>query len=423
MAERSREDDAIFTESAVGIVTQLGSRVSEVTRSMQQFLLSEISELRGDAQLMELLRASVEGNVDTVFSAMQHGIPIENVEAPMAALDYARRLAQRGVSANALVRAYRLSQQAFLNIALDEIRAVGLDPLRSLEVFAQLTTTTFKYVDWISQEVVAVYQAEHDRWLESRNSTRALRVRELLDAGSVDVDTVTTAIGYPLRRFHLALVVWCPDAGSGDELARMERFVHELAETMGTHDSSLFVAADRVTGWGWIAFTADAASDAVARSRTFAETHQNPPSLALGEALPGVDGFRRSHRQALGASAVAVAAGPRSRRVIANGDYGLSAAALLGNDIDAARVWVGEVLGPLASATEADERLRETLQIFLRTGSSYKAAARELNLHFNSVKYRVQRAELRRGRPIANDRLDVEIALLLCHWFHAAVLN
>jgi DNA-binding PucR family transcriptional regulator len=49
----------------------------------------------------------------------------------------------------------------------------------------------------------------------------------------------------------------------------------------------------------------------------------------------------------------------------------------------------------------------------LRTGSSYKAAAEELHLHSDSVKYRVHRAVERRGRPITDDRLDVEVALLL----------
>jgi hypothetical protein len=39
------------------------------------------------------------------------------------------------------------------------------------------------------------------------------------------------------------------------------------------------------------------------------------------------------------------------------------------------------------------------------------------------VKYRVQRAVERRGKPIADDRLDVEVALLLCHWFDTKVLN
>jgi hypothetical protein len=38
------------------------------------------------------------------------------------------------------------------------------------------------------------------------------------------------------------------------------------------------------------------------------------------------------------------------------------------------------------------------------------------------VKYRVGRAVARRGREVAADRLDVEVALLVCHWYGAAVL-
>jgi DNA-binding PucR family transcriptional regulator len=44
-------------------------------------------------------------------------------------------------------------------------------------------------------------------------------------------------------------------------------------------------------------------------------------------------------------------------------------------------------------------------------------------MHFNTVKYRVQRAVERRGRPIDEDRLDVELALSICHWFGASVLH
>ena len=70
-----------------------------------------------------------------------------------------------------------------------------------------------------------------------------------------------------------------------------------------------------------------------------------------------------------------------------------------------------------------DERLREALRVFLHTGSNFKAAAEELHLHSNSVKYRVQRVIERRGRPISDGRLDVELALLLSHWYGSAVLN
>jgi DNA-binding PucR family transcriptional regulator len=84
---------------------------------------------------------------------------------------------------------------------------------------------------------------------------------------------------------------------------------------------------------------------------------------------------------------------------------------------------VREILGPLSSATDNDARLRETLRLFLGNGASYKATADELNLHFNSVKYRIQRAVERRGAPVGADRLEVELALLVCHWFGGSVLQ
>lgn len=423
MAKSGRADAVVAADSAAEIIARLGGRLGDITRSLQQHVLTEVSEFRDDTQLAQLLKDSVEQNVDTVFTAIRHGIPIENVEPPTAALEHARRLAQRGVSANALIRSYRLGQQKLLNIVLDEVRATDLDPRRSLDVFQQITTTTFSYIDWISQQVIAAYQAEHDRWLETQNTTRTVRIRELLDAEVVDADAVSTEIGYPLRRVHLAVVASYPQTHHGDELVRMQRFVRELAECLESKGHPLFIAADRLTGWGWIPLAAETAPGAVECVRRLARTYQQPPSLAVGDPLPGVDGFRRSHRQALGAHAVAIAAGPDAQQIVTNDDSGLSAAALLGGNVQAARAWVGEVLGPLASATESDERLRETLRVFLQTGSSYKAAAAELHLHFNSVRYRVQRAEQRRGRPITTDRLDVEIALLLCNWFHTAVLR
>ncbi len=97
-------------------------------------------------------------------------------------------------------------------------------------------------------------------------------------------------------------------------------------------------------------------------------------------------------------------------------------AALLAGDVAKAREWVTDTLGDLAGDNENDARLRETLRVFLRSGCSYKLAAEELILHFNTVRYRVGRAVARRGRPIDDDRLDVEAALLLCQWYGTAVL-
>jgi PucR C-terminal helix-turn-helix domain/GGDEF-like domain len=422
MADRSRFDDAVVTKTVVQVVDWVSDRLADATSTVQKTLELEIGELRGDPQLLDLMHASTEGNVATILNAIHHGIPIERVESPTAALEYARRLAQRGVPANALVRAYRIGHKVLLDLIVDGIHQVGADPALGLEAFGRIAAISFRYIDWISQQVVEVYEAERDRWLENRSRVRDVRIAEILEGGDIDVDAMIKAIRYPLRKVHLGLVVWFSgDVNFGNEFVRLERFLDELAEHMDA-GSALFVAADRVSGWGWIPLGANATAP-VERVRGFVANHDEAPYVALGEALPGVDGFRRSHRQARNAHRVAVAAASATPRVTAFGDRGLSAAALMGTDMSEARAWVGEVLGPLATDSDNDAMLRETLALFLRERGSYKAAAEQLHLHFNSVKYRIQRAIQRRGRPIGDDRLDVELALLVCQWFGAVVLR
>ncbi|MGW5517399.1 PucR family transcriptional regulator [Nocardia africana] len=409
-------------EYVARIAARLNEQVTGVSSLIKDALEQRIPELRGDARTVELLGASVEGNVDTILHALRHGIAVERITAPTAALEYARRLAQHGVPVNALVRAYRLGQRRLTELVFAELHAIDMEPTTRIAVIEEITDVLFAYIDWISQQVVAVYEEERERWLENRNSVRAMRVREVLAQDTaVDVDDATAAIRYPLRRHHVAMVLWYPDADSdSDDLARLQRFVRDLAGAVDVAAAPLFAAADRTSGWVWLPYTSDP-DDPAARIRRFAATRPDAPHIAIGAVGVGVEGFRGSHRQAQRARTVAARSGAADK-VVAATDPGLTAAALLGENPAAVRDWVGDVLGPLASDTASDARLRDTLRVFLRTGSSYKAAAQELDLHYNSVKYRVSRAVSRRGRPIADDRLDVEIALLVCHWYGKSVL-
>ncbi|WP_396899425.1 PucR family transcriptional regulator [Mycolicibacterium sp.] len=417
-------DAAVAAASAV-VMDRLIARQSAVSRTVQHALASDITQLRGDPELVQLLGSSVAGNVETIFHALRHDISLGNIEPPTAALEYARRVAQRGVPMDALVRAYRLGHALVIDAAAAEVNEAGLDAQTGLAVFERITSVSFRYIDWISQQVVVVYETERERWLANQNSARALRVREVLatpmSSAEADSDTLTAALRYPMQRTHLAVVLWWPaDCDREDGLARLEVILRGIAEAVGAHGHPLFIPADRNTGWGWVPLPATASADAIEVARDFLRTQDNAPAVALGVPLRGVDGFRRSHHQAVRARAVAIAAGTGG--VTAATDPGLAAAALLGENLDAAREFVTDTLGALASDTDNDARLRDTLQVYLRHGASYKAAGEELNLHFNSVKYRVGRAEERRGRPIENDRLDVELALLLCQRYRSAVL-
>jgi DNA-binding PucR family transcriptional regulator len=217
------------------------------------------------------------------------------------------------------------------------------------------------------------------------------------------------------------MILWAgPAYGPGRELLRMEKFLRDLAAAMELRDAALFVAADSVSGWGWLPLTAT--TDPLTPIRRFADEHDDAPYLAVGDVQHGLHGFRQSHLHAQDARRVAIA-GSRIDRVTAVGDPGVAIAALLTEDINRTRDWVCDTLGPLAADTPGDGRLRETLRVFLREGSSYKAAAECLNLHHNSVRYRIERAIERRGRPIREDRIDVEVALRFCHRYGSSVLQ
>lgn len=396
----------------------MNERVTDISASIHRGLEEEIPELRADVHSVELLGSSVQGNLDTLLHALRHDIPAARIHLPPAAIEYTRRLAQHGVPLNALIRAYHLGQQRVTELVFAELQAADITPAERFLGGQAITTRLFQYLDKVTQQVVGIYEAEREQWLETRNSVRELRVRELLTGTRiVDIDGTTDQIHYPLQWHHLALIVWYPDTSTrGDELAALRRFVRKSAEAAGTAAAPLFIADDQMSGWAWLPYRS-AQPGAVARVRGFAAAQADAPSIAIGTMAPGVPGFRRSHRSARDARAVALARGNSEPRIIAAADPGLSVAALLGDRIAEVWEWVGEVLGDLAADSDNDERLRETLRVFLGTGSSYKAAAAELDLHSNSVKYRVARAVSRRGRPIAEDRLDVELALLLCHWY------
>ncbi|MGQ4615349.1 helix-turn-helix domain-containing protein [Nocardia sp. R7R-8] len=407
------------------IAARMSERVTDISASIHSSLEEEVPELRADVHTVELLRASVQGNVDTMLHALQHDIPAERTHLPSAATEYTRRLAQHGVPLHALVRAYHVGQRRATELVFAELHsAADIAPVDRFVVGRAITTRLFTYLDQVIQQVVVVYEGEREQWLDTRNSVRALCVRELLTGKKfVDVDSATEQIGYPLRWHHLALIVWYPDTGDrGDELGELQRFVRESAETTETSGGPLFVADDQLSGWAWLPYRS-ARPDAIADVRGFATSQHDAPCVAIGTMAPGLTGFRRSHRLAQDARTVALAQTDTEHHVVAADDPGISVAALLGGSIAEVREWVGDVLGDLASDTDNDARLRDTLQVFLRTGSSYKAASAQLDLHSNSVKYRVGRAVSRRGRPIAEDRLDVELALLACHWYGPAILR
>ncbi len=142
-------------------------------------------------------------------------------------------------------------------------------------------------------------------------------------------------------------------------------------------------------------------------------------SFAFGDAAKGITGFRLTHRQAIAAQAVALAAGSPPRTVAFSE---VAPVAMMLGSADLLRAWVLSTLAGLAADDEHHARLRETLLAFLRSGGSYKTTAERLMLHKNTVQYRVRKAEESLGRSVGENR-DVELALRASHWLGSSVLR
>jgi hypothetical protein len=408
--------DGLLTDVAGAV----NVRVVDVSQDVREQLIRTIPELRGDDVVVNLLAASVEANVATLLHVLEHGIVPESVDVPAAAVEYARRLAQRDVPLHALVRAYRVGHGRFLGTCLDELARQIQDVDLAVVVTKRLLELSFRYIDQVSERVILVYQEQRDRWLLTQTAARAGRVRHLLDDGTADVDTAEISIGYRLRQRHLGLVAWIPEPTSGGEgLARLDRLTAAIVESVGCRQRPLFVPCDQAVAWSWLPLDADSAVPWEALRR-LVEEHDPSARVAAGEVASGLEGFRQTHREALRAQDVAVVARP-ARRMTFFAD--VAPVALMLADVAATRGWVRQALGGLSVDDGHAAALRNTLRVFLATGSSYTATAERLRVHKNTVQYRVRKAEEAIGGPVRGRESDVELALRVCHALGAPILQ
>jgi DNA-binding PucR family transcriptional regulator len=405
------------------IARTMGAELPRLGNTLHTEIAESISELRGDNVILELLRASTESNVETFLHVVQHDIRVGEVLPPSAAIEYARRLAQRGIPTNALLRAYRIGHNRVLDWVVAEVARHESDREVALAAAQILQTTTFSYVDRVAEQVVAEYESERERWLANRNTVRAAMLASVLSGRDYDLGTAESALGYGLRRHHLGIVVWAAESESTlSELRRLESLVAAIGESLGAAGQALFLPQDRSLAWCWIPLgrSVDDHRLDLAAIRSLTESTGPSVRVALGRPHAAAPGFRTTHQEAQRAHAVAAAAG--NIQVITFDDPGVQICSILARDLESTRSLVAATLGRLARDEENTAQLRSTLLAFLRAKSSYVGASEVLHLHKNTVKYRVDKAIEARGIPLDEDRLNLELALTACRWLGPAVL-
>lgn len=413
------EHAADVRRHVTAVASLMTERLADVVRPMADLLAERIGELDDEPVLLELLLASIEGNVVMILRTLQHDISTDHYEPPTAAVEYARRLAQRGVPVNALVRAYRLGQQFFLKVAYEVSLGLPVDDQVRADTYDRIVHHIFDYIDWMSQHVVVVYEEEREAWLANQSNARGATVQQLLDGTMGDIGVAERVLGYRLRGNHVAIVAWMYESGvQSDQLSRTTRMLRAFATEVGA-GTPLITGRDQATVWAWISVPRDWRFESFAKWRS---SETPAPIIALGGCHGGVDGFRRSHEEAIQVHRMVALGGIPDRSLVSFTEPGLAATALLSQNLDAARSWVRSVLGDLARDDDTSARHRDTLRTFLHHDMNYTATAEAMVMHKNSIKYRLTSAEAVLGHPVSENRLDVELALTACDWLGRSLL-
>ncbi|MEU0793089.1 helix-turn-helix domain-containing protein [Amycolatopsis sp. NPDC005961] len=412
-------DEEAVSDRIRQIAATLADRAGELTGDLVQLYAADLPQLvNDDERMVSLLSASVYQNIETALQILQHGIDPATVEPPAAAMEYARRLAQRGTPVFDLIRAYDLGQAAMLDFGFQECIRLVDDAALLGAMMRRLLKVAYEFITRVVRQLVGVYQDERDKWLLNRSAARAAKVLDLLseNGGPPDVDAAEAVIGYRLRGTHVGMIVWHASE-THDVLSLLESVAGAVLERAGGEGRPLFVPRDEAGAWAWLPVAS------VHREHLDAALAEADPGVrvTVGDPGTGVAGFRDTHQQARRVHALALAAGEHCDRVLTFREVGT--VALMTSDLNAARLWVASTLGPLSADDENCARLRDTLRVFLAAGGSYTTAAGELTMHKNSVQYRVRKAQELLPRGLAESRLDVELALNLSQRLGAAVLS
>jgi len=412
-------DGPAVAELVADVAAAVSRRAPVVSEDVYEVVLREIPQLGDDKPLLALLASSVDSNVDTCLQIMEHRIDLASVRAPAAAVEYARRLAQRGMPLTALLRAYRVGHACFSDWLLRELARQAGDAEMITAATLGMSKIVAGYIDQTSEEMVAAYGQERENWLRNRSAARAARIRDLLSGERIDVSAAEATLGYRLRQYHVGLVCWAGDAtASVDNITQLEHAISHVAGKAACSGDPVFLPCDESSAWAWLPLGIRDTFDAAGATTAGADGNIH---FAFGDVVKGVTGFRLTHRQAIAAQAVALAAGSPPPRVVTFSE--VAPVAMMLGSADLLRAWVLATLGGLATDDEHHARLRDTLLVFLKSGGSYKTTAERLMLHKNTVQYRIRKAEESLGQPVGENRHDVELALRARRWLGSSVVQ
>jgi DNA-binding PucR family transcriptional regulator len=386
---------------------------------------AEIRGLNHEARMMDLWRASITENVVAAIQYLEQDLPAASIEAPTAAVEYARASAQRDVPLSALVRAHRMGLARFLKVAMQYVSLV--EAAERVPTIIELVNRSTRFIDLLGDQLTMAYEQEHDRWVSRRSGLQQHWVSEVLSGTPVDIQRAEKALRYRFDDVHQAAVVWVDaTVATRDVVALFDQVRCLVAAELGAAGRSLMVPTDEREARLWFPVRTPPKERALVRLRvrTAFESAGIRARLAFGRAEEGLSGFRASLEQAERVKEVALAGGdrPHARVVFYNE---VAPVALMAGDMEELRRFISDILGELSVDDERSKWLRDTLREFLTRNRSYVATADAMILHRNTIQYRVAQAMELCGQSFDDPDavFKVQTALEVCRWMAPAVLR
>ncbi|WP_232016926.1 PucR family transcriptional regulator [Gordonia insulae] len=313
-------------------------------------------------------------------------------------LDTARDLVRRGLGESSL-DSYRTAQSVAWRRWMDICFGLTDDPaeLRELLELSSLSISTF--IDDTVSAMSARMEAERADLTRGTHAERRQTVALLLEGAPIPTGRAESQLGHRLSGPHTAAVIWS-DAGA-DAARELEAVADTVTKATEGRDR-LTVVASAATLWIWLP---TATAPPIRRL-----PEHTGVRVAFGRPGHGLDGFRRSHFQALATQRLmAQLASPQ--QVAGHEDVRL--VSLLTSDPTATDEFLADTLGDLGTA---DVDTIETVRTWIAEQCNTSRTAERLYAHRNTVIRRLARADELLPRPVAANLVDVAAALEILRW-------
>jgi len=327
-------------------------------------------------------------------------------EARDVAIDFARR----GLELGDLMKSHRIGVP---EIAAAHIES-ALQLLNGPDAAAELHRLSKFYFAWLqefSDQMHQAYFEEQSRWQLGREAETLAIVTSVLSDRPFDMMTASERIGYDLSGQHVGSVAWAESFGP-DLLDSLSASLRDELRSLGARRMLILpIGLNEVWGWGQLD-KAEPPSTSTPLPRV---------RVASGQPGYGLEGFRRSHQEATAVQHLLRNSPSYDERAVRHRDVEL--ATILCANIDHARDFVQRTLGNLATRGEREDKIRETLWLYLTSERSILSVSKQQYISRNTVTYRIKQAEHAIGRNLEHDRLNIQAALLIVSFLNERVLT